>query len=166
MLLRTSFYILHGKKYDTATNISLSQISGCALFMKTLRYFYIVLLMVLFTSCKLTEKSVPGKWVSNYSDTLSINNDHTFSLAHKTGYHIKKDGTPMYDTTVVFYSGNWAISNKYLKMDFKQGSGKEMFGSCGGLEKRSKCFSNYSLQRFNTCMSPTFDFVIFSKIRQ
>jgi hypothetical protein len=131
--------------------------------METLRYFYIVLFLISFTSCKLTEKSVLGKWVSNYSDTLSLNNDHSFSLIQKTG--MKKDGTPLYDSSVVFYSGNWAISNKYLKMDFKQGSGKEIFGDCDGLEKRSKWFSNYSLQRSKTCKSPTFDFVTFSKAR-
>ena len=133
--------------------------------METLRYLCIIFLLILFTSCKLTEKSLSGKWVSNYSDTLSINNDHTFLLTHKAGYYLKKDGTPLYDTSIVFYSGNWTISNKSLKLDFKQDRGKEMFGSCGGLEKRSKWFAKYTLHRFKTCKSPTFDFVTFSQIK-
>ena len=134
-----------------------------ALFMETLRYSYIIFLLILFTSCKLTEKSIPGKWVSNYSDTLSINNDHTFLLVHKTGYHLKNDGTPMYDTSIALYSGTWTISNKFLKMNFTEGSGKEMFGGCEGLKKRTKWFSKYTLLRFKTCRSPTFDFVTFSQ---
>ena len=135
------------------------------LLMKTLCKSHIICLLTLFTSCKLTENSVSGRWVSNNSDTLSINKNFTFLLEKKQGYHVKQNGSPLYDTSFIFLEGNWSISNKFLKLTFNNIGGEEKFGGCRGLYKGNKWFSKFELYRFLTCKSPTHYFVVFSKIK-
>ncbi|OJY96994.1 MAG: hypothetical protein BGP13_25300 [Sphingobacteriales bacterium 40-81] len=136
-----------------------------------------------FANCKLTEKSVIGKWVS-HSDTLSVNQDHSFvfvskigsydtaslkydtvsdKMGNKTIYVTSKYKNP--DISFNYYTGRWKVSRKRLNLNFDQDK-KIAFGNCNGLSNRTIFFSKYKLIRPMYCNVPSNRFVIFEKIRK
>ncbi len=119
--------------------------------------------MTLFASCKLTEKSVTGKWLSG-SDTLFINQDHTFLFADRKDSYVTKDSEQVVDTSFVYSTGNWTISNRTLYLTVNEDKQK-VFGNCDQLWNWAKFFSKYKLIRPSYCYEPSNRFVAFNKIR-
>lgn len=117
------------------------------------------------SSCKLTENSVTGKWISNDADTLFIYQDHTFVFADKKNYYVTIDSVQVFDTSFVYSSGKWAVSKKTLYLDFDQDK-KIVFGNCNELWNWTKFFSKYRLIRPSYCFEPSNRFVTFIKVRK
>jgi len=111
----------------------------------------------------LTEQSVTGKWLSG-SDTLFINQDHTFLFADRKDYYSTKDSTTIFDTSFTYSSGQWKVSKRTLYLTFKEDK-KAVFGNCDELWNWRKFFSRYKLIRPAYCFDPSNKFVEFEKIR-
>lgn len=145
-------------------------------------YIIISIIQIFGWGCRLTEKSVSGKWIS-IDDTLIINSNH--SLIYKQVLRIYPAGSESNDTiidkkgnriikvrynsqafdSIKFFSGTWSISKRFIKLNFDDGQAKIFFGDCSGLGKRRRSFSRYKLIRPMYCRKPTHHFVVFSKLR-
>lgn len=132
--------------------------------MVTLRYFLALLILVLLVGCKLTEQSVIGKWLSG-SDTLVIRKNHSFLFADRKNYYVKSADTSFFDTSFIYSSGQWTLSERTLFMTFNENK-KEVFGNCGQLWNWRKFFSRQKLIRPTNCFEPSNQFVIFKKLKE
>ena len=127
------------------------------------RIFNILILLAFLTSCKLTEQSVTGQWLSG-SDTLFIYRNHSFLFADKKNHNVTKDNLTAFDTSSIYVTGTWTISMHTLFLDFKQDK-KDVFGNCGQLWNWTRFFSRYKLIRSEFCFETSNRFVTFKKIR-
>ena len=120
-------------------------------------------LLTFSTGCKLTEKSVVGKWTSG-SDTLFVNHDHSFRLSDNRNYNTTKDYLTSLDRTFVYVSGNWTLTRRTLFLRFNQDK-KDVFGNCDQLWNWTRFLSKYKLVRPSLCYEASNRFVTFKKIR-
>ncbi len=109
-----------------------------------MRTTIITALILFLSSCKLTDESLTGKWVSNW-DTLIVNQNHHFYL------------------TKGYKEGNWSVSKRSLILNFTDGNNG--FGNCGGLQKIGFFSSRKKLVRFSSCTSPSHHFISYKKVR-
>ena len=124
--------------------------------------FSIILLLVLATGCKLTEKSVTGKWISG-SDTLFVEKDHSFLLTNRHYNYLAKDSVRVPVISIASSTGKWRLSRRTLYLDFNADK-KEIFGNCDILWNWRKFFSRYKLIRPSVCYEPSNRFVVYKKI--
>lgn len=87
-----------------------------------LKNFMILLVILNFGSCKIREEKLQGKYVSNYGDTLILENNYQFNIISFPDSISKPINT----------TGKWSINNNSLS--FKIYTGNKSFWECHSLK--------------------------------
>lgn len=116
--------------------------------------FSVIFFLLFFSSCKLTEASVTGKYagtgLSGMNDTLTVYSNKTFTLE------------TIRDSLEKTISGSWSINNKCLMLDLGEHNEK-LFGSCSSICYWNRLLTRKKLIRPITCNIPTHHFTTYTK---